>query len=449
MYHEAVWESNPLTVFLPFQKPHRKVIDVKTIDIPYGKDKQTLHVPLDRLSAVITPNHAHAVAEAQDEIVRKALQAPIGTPRLCELAQGKKHVVIITSDHTRPVPSRITMPLLLEEVRRGNPEAEISLLIATGMHRPTTEVELRARYGDEIVDRENIVVHKAMVKEDMVFFGTLPSGGELWLNRLIKESDLVVAEGFIEPHFFAGFSGGRKAILPGVASAKTVLYNHNARFLQSPHARQGSLDENPIHKDMIFAAQQAGLAFILNVIIDADKKVIAAFAGDHEQAHRTGCAQCEAMTRVEKVVSDIAITSNGDYPLDQNVYQAVKGMNAAESCVRRDGAVIMCAALDDGHGGEEFYKWFAERPDAAAVSRDIESMPPERTHMDQWEAQILARVMCKATCWMVTGKQNRQMVETMHFRWAPDVDTALAQAAELMGENSTITVIPDGVGVIV
>ena len=256
-------------------------------------------------------------------------------------------MVIITSDHRPSQPSRITMPLLLEEVRRGNPEAEISLLIATGMHRPTTEVELRARYGDEIVDRENIVVHKAMVKEDMVFFGTLPSGGELWLNRLIKESDLVVAEGFIEPHFFAGFSGGRKAILPGVASAKTVLYNHNARFLQSPHARQGSLDENPIHKDMIFAAQQAGLAFILNVIIDADKKVIAAFAGDHEQAHRTGCAQCEAMTRVEKVVSDIAITSNGGYPLDQNVYQAVKGMNAAESCVRRDGAVIMCAALDD------------------------------------------------------------------------------------------------------
>lgn len=136
MYHEAVWESNPLTVFLPFQKPHRKVIDVKTIDIPYGKDKQTLHVPLDRLSAVITPNHAHAVAEAQDEIVRKALQAPIGTPRLCELAQGKKHVVIITSDHTRPVPSRITMPLLLEEVRRGNPEAEISLLIATACTVP-------------------------------------------------------------------------------------------------------------------------------------------------------------------------------------------------------------------------------------------------------------------------------------------------------------------------
>ena len=422
---------------------------MKIIEIPYGKGKQVLHVPQARLSAVITPSHAHAAAETQSEIVRKALVAPIGTPRLCELAQGKKRVVIITSDHTRPVPSRITMPLLLEEIRRGNPDAQITLLIATGMHRPTTEAELRDRYGDDIVNKETIVVHKATVAEDMAFFGILPSGGELWLNKLVKESDLVVAEGFIEPHFFAGFSGGRKAILPGVASAKTVLYNHNAMFLQSPHARQGSLDENPIHRDMLFAAQQAQLAFILNVIIDADKKVIAAFAGDHEKAHRTGCAQCESMTRAKKVVSDIAITSNGGYPLDQNVYQAVKGMTAGESCVRQDGALIMCAALSDGHGGEDFYKWFADRPNAAAVTRDIESIPPESTHMDQWEAQILARVMGKATCWMVTGEENRQLVETMHFKWAPDVDTALAEATAMMGETSTVTVIPDGVGVIV
>ena len=422
---------------------------MKTIEIPYGKGKQILHVDEKRLSAVITPNHAHAVEKEQQEIVLEALANPIGTPRLCELAQGKERVLIITSDHTRPVPSRITMPLLLEEVRRGNPDAKITLLIATGMHRPTTEAELRARYGDEIVDRENIVVHKATVDEDMAFFGTLPSGGELWLNKLVKESDLVLSEGFIEPHFFAGFSGGRKSILPGVASGKTVLYNHNAQFLQSPHARQGSLDENPIHRDMLFAARQAKLAFILNVIIDADKKVIAAVAGDHEKAHRAGCAQCEEMTRVQKVVSDIAITSNGGYPLDQNVYQSAKGMTAAESCVRQGGALIMCAALGDGHGGEEFYRWFADRPSAEAVTRDIVSIPPDKTHMDQWEAQILARVMGKATCWFVTGEENRELVETMHLKWAPDVDTALAEATALMGENSTVTVIPDGVGVIV
>ena len=358
-------------------------------------------------------------------------------------------MLIITSDHTRPVPSRITMPQLLAGVRAGNPQAEITILIATGMHRPTTQAELLDRFGEEIVSHERIVVHRAQADEDMAFFGTLPSGGELWLNRLVKESDLVLSEGFIEPHFFAGFSGGRKSILPGVASRKTVLYNHNARFIADPHARQGELTDNPIHRDMLYAAQQAKLAFILNVILDGDKRVVAAVAGDRELAHREGCRLSAEMTRVTPVVSDIAITSNGGYPLDQNVYQSVKGMTAAEACVREGGAIIMCAALGDGHGGEAFYRWFADRPDAASVARDIESVPPERTHMDQWEAQILARVMGRATCFMVTGEENRALVESMHFRWAADVDSALAQATALLGEASTVTVIPDGVGVIV
>ena len=422
---------------------------MKTIELPYGHGKQTLHVEENRLLAVLAPAHGEMAKGTQQEIVRSALENPIGTPRLCELVKDKQKVVIITSDHTRPVPSAVTMPLLLEEVRRGNPDAQITLLVATGMHRPTTEAELRAKYGDAIVDNETFVIHKAQEMENMAFFGTLPSGGELWLNKLVKEADIVISEGFIEPHFFAGFSGGRKSILPGVASAKTVLYNHNALFIANQHARQGSLDENPIHRDMLFAAQAAGLAFILNVLIDADKHVIAAVAGDHEQAHRTGCKLCEQLTRVKPVVADIAITSNGGYPLDQNVYQSVKGMTAAEANVRRGGAVIICAALGDGHGGEAFYRWFADRPDAASVAKDIESVLPENTFMDQWEAQILARVMLKADCWFVTGEENRELVESMHLNWAPDVDTALAKASEKLGADATVTVIPDGVGVIV
>ena len=419
------------------------------IESPFGRGKQIAHIPQGRLNAVRAPRHTAPSGEAQEEIVRRALASPIGSPALCELAKGKRRVLIITSDHTRPVPSRITMPQLLAGVRAGNPQAEITILIATGMHRPTTQAELLDRFGGEIVAHERIVVHRAQADEDMAFFGTLPSGGELWLNRLVKESDLVLSEGFIEPHFFAGFSGGRKSILPGVASRKTVLYNHNARFIADPHARQGELTDNPIHRDMLYAAQQAKLAFILNVILDGDKRVVAAVAGDSELAHREGCRLSAEMTRVTPVVSDIAITSNGGYPLDQNVYQSVKGMTAAEACVREGGAIIMCAALGDGHGGEAFYRWFADRPDAASVARDIESVPPERTHMDQWEAQILARVMARATCFMVTGEENRALVETMHFRWAADVDSALAQATALLGEDSTVTVIPDGVGVIV
>ena len=418
------------------------------ISIPYGRGTQLLEVENARLAAVLTPNHAELSGAAQEEIVLSSLENPIGSVRLCEKVKGKENILVITSDHTRPVPSAITMPLLLAEIRRGNPQAKITILIATGMHRPTTEAELRGKLGDAIVDSETIVVHKAETDE-MAFFGTLPSGGELWLNKLVKEADMVVSEGFIEPHFFAGFSGGRKSILPGVAARKTVLYNHNAVFLSSGNSRQGKLAGNPIHEDMIFAAKAANLAYILNVLIDSEKRVIAAVSGDVEEAHVKGCALCNELTSVKGVVSDIAVTSNGGYPLDQNVYQSVKGMTAAESCVRQGGAIIMCAALGDGHGGEEFFRWFADRDGAASVTRDILKIPPEETRMDQWEAQILARVLEKATCFFVTGEENRALIEAMHMCWAPDVNTALAMASEMLGQNASVTVIPDGVGVIV
>lgn len=422
---------------------------METIAIPYGKGTQLLHVPKQQLMAVLQPAHQSFVQKDESALVQEALENPVDSPRLCELAKERANILLITSDHTRPVPSRITMPLLLREIRRGNENAAITILIATGVHRPTTEAELRAKMGDDIVDHEHIVVHKAEETSDMAFFGTLPSGGELWLNRLIKEADLVIAEGFVEPHFFAGFSGGRKSILPGVASRKTVLYNHNAGFIQSGMARQGILEGNPIHKDMLYAAQEAKLAFILNVLIDAEKRVIAAFAGDPDYAHEAGCRLCKRITQVEPVTADIVITSNGGYPLDQNVYQAVKGMTAAEACVREGGAIIICAALGDGHGGEAFYRWITQRPDAQSVMRDIQNVPPEDTSMDQWEAQILARVMCKANCWFVTGEDNRALVEAMHLRWAGDVNDALREAQNLLGDHASVTVIPDGVGVIV
>lgn len=418
-------------------------------ELPYGNETIRFTIPQQCLRGVLVAAHPTPDADTQQERVQKALEHPIGSQRLCDLAREKRHVLIITSDHTRPVPSRITMPLLLEEVRRNNPDVRLTILIATGMHRPTTQQELRARFGDGIVDREEIVVHRAEADEDMVFMGTLPSGGELWLNRLVREADLVISEGFIEPHFFAGFSGGRKSILPGVASRKTVLYNHNAAFIKSPFARQGILEDNPIHRDMLFAARQANLAFVLNVLLDADKRILAAFAGDAQQAHSAGCEMSARITSVAAVEADVVITSNGGYPLDQNVYQCVKGMTAAEACVRPGGVIVLCAALGDGHGGEAFYRWFAERSSAEQVTRDIESIPAAQTRMDQWEAQILARVMHKAECLFITGEENRELIETMHMRWAPNVDAALCMAKERLGADASVTVIPDGVGVIV
>lgn len=422
---------------------------MRTIPIPYGRRTQDVEVAESRLHAVLQPRHVNAAEGDQSAIVQKALENPIASCRLSNLARKKKKILVITSDHTRPVPSRITMPLLLREIRLFNPDAEICILIATGMHRLTTEAELRAKLGDAIVDNETIVIHEAEKEEDMRFFGTLPSGGELWLNKLVLFADLVVAEGFIEPHFFAGYSGGRKSILPGVASKKTVLYNHNALFLKHPNARQGKLIGNPLHRDMTFAAKQAKLAFILNVLIDAEKRVISVVSGNPEKAHLQGCDICKELAEVQAAVSDIAITSNGGYPLDQNIYQSVKGMTAAEACVRQGGIIIMCAALGDGHGGEAFFRWFAQRESAAQVAHDIESIPPEHTLMDQWEAQILARTLLKADCYFVTGAENRALIEAMCMTWMPDVNTALRKATQRLGETSTVTVIPDGVGVIV
>ena len=418
------------------------------IEIPYGRTKQLLHVDRERVKAVLRPAEQEHAGLDQAAIVRTALEHPVASPKLSDLARGKRKILLITSDHTRPVPSRITMPLLLGEIRAGQPDAEITILVATGMHRPTTKEELAAKLGADIVGSEKIVVHNAYDESAMAFFGTLPSGGELWLNALLREADLVLSEGFIEPHFFAGFSGGRKSILPGIASEKTVRYNHNAGFIASPLARAGSLEGNPIHRDMLFAARQAGLCFILNVLIDSEKRVIGAVAGDPEQAHRAGCELCAGRVRVQPVVADIAVTSNGGYPLDQNVYQSVKGMTAAEACVRPGGVIIMNAALGDGHGGEDFYRWFADRDGPAAVMRDIESIPAEATRFDQWEAQILARILLKATCIYVTGPENRGLIEKMHMHWAPDADTALKEALAIVGPDASVTVIPDGVGVI-
>ena len=420
------------------------------VKFPYGKDFLELNIPEERYAGtMLSKMHDYKPQKPSAELVLDAMEHPIGTPKLSVMAEGKKKVVIIASDHTRPVPSKIIIPPMLAEIRKGSPDADITILISTGCHRETTKEELIHKFGPEIVASEKIVVHDCDDTENLVYLGKLPSGGDLIINRLAAEADLLVAEGFIEPHFFAGFSGGRKSILPGVASRKTVIYNHNGQFIADEHSRTGIVDGNPIHNDMLYAARRANLAYIVNVVIDSEKKAIYAVAGDVDLAHRVGYEFLRSQCQVNAVPSEIVISTNGGYPLDQNIYQSVKGMTAAEACVRPGGAILMCAALSDGHGGEDFYRWFADRPDAKTVMEDIRNVPPESTHMDQWEAQVLARGMLKANCWMITGPENRHLVENMHLRWASDVDTALRQASDLLGGNASVTVIPDGVGVIV
>lgn len=420
------------------------------ITLPYGNEQLPLPLSDERLSSVLVSQleHYHP-AQSPAQLVRNAIANPLGTLPLSELSRGKKRVTIIASDHTRPVPSKLLMPVLLEEIRKGNPQAQITILIATGCHRDTTRKELIAKFGEEIVTREHIVVHNCDDEENMVSLGILPSGGQCRINRLACEADLLVAEGFIEPHFFAGYSGGRKSVLPGVAARETVLANHCAEFIDHPAARSGSLDQNPIHKDMMWAAEKAGLAFILNVVLNGNKEVIHAVAGDIHTAHRSGCQFLEGLCGVKAAPADIVITTNGGYPLDQNIYQAVKGMTAAESCVNPGGVIIMLAKSNDGHGGEAFCKEMQSGNNMDVLMKNILGRPRNKTLPDQWQAQIFIRILQKAKVVYVSDAPE-ELVRSLHMTPAHTLAEAIALAEMLVDKpNASITVIPDGVGVIV
>lgn len=422
---------------------------MKKIELPYGRESITVEIEEDRLAGILLSDlHQYQPKKSGEELVQEALENPIGTRRLCQLAVGKNKVVIISSDHTRPVPSKVIMPLILKEIRKGNPDADITILISTGLHRACTREELTAKFGCEIMEQEKIRIHDCD-RDEMKSLGTLPSGGELILNKLAVEADLLIAEGFIEPHFFAGFSGGRKSVLPGVASRSAVMYNHNAAFIDSPYSRTGILEGNPIHKDMLYAARAAGLDFIVNVVINGAHDTIFAVAGDCELAHKAGREFLASRCQVPAALADIVISTNGGYPLDQNIYQSVKGMTAAEATVKDGGVIIMVSAAEDGHGGETFYETFRNEKDIDRIMETFLSRTPEETEADQWQSQIFARVMQKARVILVSSADHK-IVKDLHLIPARTMEEAMEKAKRLTGKsNYSITVIPDGVSVIV
>ncbi|MEG1431444.1 nickel-dependent lactate racemase [Eubacterium sp.] len=418
--------------------------------IPYGSTRLSLDLADEHIAGVLESNITDLKAEgSEDDIVVAAMTTPFGGKTLKEMAQGKKDATIIISDHTRPVPSKHIIPFMLKELREGNPDIDITLLVATGFHRLTVKEELVDKLGEKIVAEEKIIVHDSANADANVKIGVLPSGADLIINKVAAEADLLVSEGFIEPHFFAGFSGGRKSVLPGVSDRVTVLGNHCGAFIASDHARTGILEGNPIHKDMKSAAEQANLAYIVNTVIDEDKKVVAAFAGDPFTAHEAGCEFLRGYCKVDAIPADIVITSNGGAPLDQNMYQCVKSMTAAEASAGEDGVIILCAECADGTGGEGFYRALKDCESPAALMEEILQVPQDQTKPDQWEYQIQARILMKHPVIYVSRPEMQQTIEEMKMIYAPDLNTAIAKAREIKGDDAKITVIPNGIAVIV
>ena len=420
----------------------------RTIPIPYYTSTLALHVEEENLKAVLTAKmHGFHAEKSQEQLVLDALEHPVDSPRLRTLAEGKRNIVIVTSDHTRAVPSKITLPLLLKEIRSGNPDADITILIATGLHRPTTEEEQRRMFGDEIVDHEKIAINNAFAPEQFVELCTLPSGAVFQVNRLAAECDLLVTEGFVEPHFFAGFSGGRKSILPGICSERTVNENHSYKAVSHPRSNSGMLKDNPIHADMLCAAKAVNVQFIFNVALDGEKKIVAAWAGDLEQAHEAGVAFIRQWSQCPVITGDIVVTSNGGYPLDQNLYQSPKAMATAEACAGEDGVIIMCCSCCDGMGGAHFGQ-LIQRGTPDEIDRYLSSIPPEKTIPEQWCTQVCVRVLRKHPVILVTTFLSHDEVRKANMIPASTPDEALEIAYRLKGKQASVVVIPDGVSVL-
>ncbi len=417
-------------------------MNTKTISLPYGRGYLRAEIPERYLAAVAVPRRMRPVANPEAEL-DIALVAPIASPSLEELARGKKRPIIIISDSTRPTPSGMIVEAALRSLSRaGIHEKSVRLVVATGLHRPSTEEELMERLGKGLLNRLEVWNHDARDDSSLMCLGRTSRGTPLWLNKAVHESDLVIGDGYIEPHFFAGYTGGGKNILPGVSGFETIKANHGAAMIDHPKARAGVLEGNPIYEDIVEGANVGGLDFSVNVTLDSRKRVSGVFAGDFKEAHREGCRFLEGFVRVEAVEADIVVTTNGGYPLDRDLYQAVKGMTVGEAVVRKGGVIIVASECRDGVGHPEFRE-LVERGETPEEILEI-IRTPGFFQVDQWEAQVLARVLTRCDVICVTGGVEPSTLESMHLTHARTVDEAMNLAMGHVGRDPEITVIPGG-----
>jgi nickel-dependent lactate racemase len=409
--------------------------------VPFGRGFETCEVDDSKITGSLEPSWPSA-ALSQERYVSEAMARPIGSERLKHLASGMKNVLILTSDNTRPVPSRLTLPPVLEEIKQAAPSASVRILVGTGLHEwSPTDSELKEKLGSVIDRVDEVRIHSAKDKDSLIQLGQLPSGNELWVNGLTAGTDLIVADGFIEGHFFAGFTGGPKSVLPGIAGSETIMHNHSPRNIDNPNARCGVIRGNPIHEEMLEAARRVGLKFILNVVLDKSKNVISAFAGDPTLAHGQGTVFSLKCCRVTPAFGDIVVTSNGGYPLDRNLYQLVKGISNGALTAKDGGVIVACGECLDGVGHEGFRKMLASASDPSEFLRRLRR--GEIWEEAQWEAQVLAKVLEKFKVIIVSRGVDRRTVESMHMAHAKSLREGLEEAFKLK-PRGRITLLPDG-----
>jgi nickel-dependent lactate racemase len=414
------------------------------IELDYGKRGLRVIIPQENVMKVLSMREQQPIADPPAYLA-ETLRLPIGYGRgLIDVAQGMKSACILICDITRPVPNKIILPPILNVLHEaGLRDGDILILIATGMHRPNLGDELVELVGVEIASRYSVQNHYAHDLSSHECLGFTESGTEVWLDRRYLEADLKIATGFIEPHLMAGFSGGRKLIVPGIAGIKTMRYMHGARMLEHPLVREGVIEGNPFHEEAVEIARMAGDVFIVNVSLNEKREITGIFSGDMELAHREGVSTVRNAVRdTVPEPADIVVTSAGGYPLDTTWYQSIKGLTAALPIVKEGGTIIIAAECREGIGGKEFTRLVYESSDLERFMKDIFS--DNYFIIDQWQLQELAKVVMRAHVILVSDGLTETQKEAMHMCWSPSVEDALRVAYERHGGDASIAVIPRG-----
>ncbi|RME84592.1 MAG: nickel-dependent lactate racemase [Caldilineae bacterium] len=412
------------------------------ITLAYGRAGLTVTLP--EWVDVITPRFVPGVPD-EAAALRAALRSPIGSTPLAEKVKRGDSVVIVHTDITRATPNDRMLPVILAELEAaGVRRRDITLLNGLGTHRRQTDAELRQMLGDAIVANYRCLQDSCFDEENLVALGTTHLGHPVRVNRTYLEADVKILTGFIEPHFFAGFSGGPKAVLPSLAGAESVFSNHGREMIAHPRATWGVTTGNPIWEEMREVALKTNPSFLVNVTLNSRKEITAVFAGDMLAAHARGCefVREQAMVGVKQPY-DIVITTNSGYPLDQNLYQAVKGMSAAAQIVRQGGAIIIAAACEDGlpdHG--KYAELLARGGSPEGVLRMLEE--PGFSEHDQWQVQIQAQIQRKAQVFVYSQGLTPRQIEAALFTPCPTIEGTLQTLLERYGPRARVCVLPEG-----
>ena len=413
------------------------------VRLEYGRTGLDVDLPDKPVVRKLAYKNATPISDP-NAAVRHVIAHPIGTPPLADLARGRKNACVVICDITRPVPNKLILTPILETLEAaGIPRDQITILVATGLHRPNEGEELVEMVGQEIVDRYRIENHHGTMLEEHTYCGDSPRGVPIWIDSRYVEADLKITTGLIEPHLMAGFSGGRKLICPGIAALETVKVWHGPDFLEHPKADCGILDGNPVHEENTWIGRHVGCDFIVNVVIDSERRPLHFVAGDMEAAFLEGVAFVKDVVRdTVPEEMDVVITSSAGYPLDTTFYQAIKGLTGALPVVKQGGTIILAASLSEGIGSPEFQSVFRDNPSLEVFVERI--MGKEYFVMDQWQVEELAKVCRKAKVKIVSDGLPKAELDKLFVEGAESVEQALADSLVEYGTNAKVAVIPKG-----